>query len=89
MQRAGIHQNKPIPQNLKTAINASGCQLNFFEAGHYPIASTTLRERMQAGEILEKNLLSEAVYDYIKTHHLYQSLKSALRSSFSSNLDLE
>lgn len=76
MQRADIHQNKSIPQNLKTAISTSCCQLQYIEAGHYPIASSTLRQRIHEGESLEKNLLSEAVYDYIKTNHLYQPLQN-------------
>ena len=66
MQRAGEHQPKEIPDSLP-------CKLTFFEAGYYPIASSTLRERIKAGDELEKDLLSEAVYDYIITHQLYQN----------------
>lgn len=71
MQRENAHQNKVISPLLKTALDTSPCKLNFFEAGNYPIASSTLRKRIHAGEQLEKDLLSEAVYDYIVTHQLY------------------
>jgi len=73
MQRAGFHQNKPIPQELQAALNTSSCKLHFFEAGNYPIASSTLRERINAHETLEKNQLPKAVHDYIKAHQLYQT----------------
>ncbi|MDF1683194.1 MAG: nicotinate (nicotinamide) nucleotide adenylyltransferase [Legionellaceae bacterium] len=76
MQRAGIQQNQAIPLQLKSALNTSSCKLNFIEAGDYPIASSTLRERIKAHEPLEKNLLPEAVYKYIKAHQLYQSLQN-------------
>lgn len=66
IQRAGEHHPKEISFLLP-------CRLNFFDAGNYPIASSKLRERIKAGEQLEKNLLPEAVYDYIMIHRLYQS----------------
>lgn len=78
MQRAGIQKNQAIPHELQAALNTSSCKLNFFEAGDYPIASSILRERMKAGEPLEKNLLPEAVYEYIRDHQLYQSLQTHL-----------
>lgn len=73
MQRAGEDQNKTISRELEAALHASSCQLIFFEAGNYPIASSTLRKRIKAGEELEGNLLPKAVYDYITAHHLYQT----------------
>ena len=72
MQRAGDHNNK-IPEALQAKLNASSCMVTFFEAGNYPIASSTVRSMLQAGETLETNLLPEAVYNYIRTHQLYQA----------------
>jgi len=65
MQRAGEEHPQKIPFLLP-------CKLTFFEAGSYPIASSTLRKRIHAGEQLEKNLLSQAVYDYMMHHKLYR-----------------
>ncbi len=76
MQRAGYHQQHAIPKTLKSALNTCSSKCIFFEAGHYPIASSTLRERIKAGKKLEENLLPEKVYEYIKTHHVYPFLQT-------------
>jgi len=62
MQRADDHKNPKIPAELQAKLK----HVTFFDAGNYPIASSALRKK------LEKNLLPQAVYDYIITHQLYQ-----------------
>ena len=73
MQRRGSDEPKAIPYSLKKILDTSSYMFNFFEAGHYPIASSILREHIKTNQKLKKDLLPEAVYDYIITHQLYQT----------------
>lgn len=74
---------QPIPEPIKNLLNQnrnddknallshkSGIMC-LFDAGHYDIASTRIREQLKQHKEL-KNELPESVYDYIKRQGLYQ-----------------
>ena len=57
-------------QDLKTKPH--GC-LYFFNAGHYPIASTDIRKKLAMGLNCD-DILPKKISAYIKNQHLYQAL---------------
>nr|WP_320049827.1 nicotinate-nucleotide adenylyltransferase [uncultured Desulfuromonas sp.] len=59
---------------LKTFCHDSGSRLYFLTESFIDISSTEIRDRIADNRSVEKSL-PKAVYEYIKTHHVYASGK--------------